>query len=121
LWAILDNSQLPPRARRFIGDRKNAIVVSAATVWEIAIKHALSHGKRPMVPISGSDALQYFVGAGYEMLAISPEHAAAVDSLPIRHHDPFDRILVAQAISEPLRLVTADARLAEYSDTVILV
>lgn len=74
-----------------------------------------------MVPISGGDALQYFLGAGYEMLAVSPEHAAGVDTLPGRHGDPFDRILVAQAIAEPLRLLTADARLAEYSDTVILV
>lgn len=120
LWAIADNPRLSRQARRFIEDRRNVIVISAATIWEIAVKHALSRGKRTLIPISGGDALKYFVGAGYEILAITPGHAAAIDALPLRHNDPFDRIIVAQAISEPLRLLTTDARLAEYSDTVIL-
>jgi PIN domain nuclease of toxin-antitoxin system len=55
------------------------------------------------------------------MLSISPQHAAAVDQLPPHHRDPFDRLLVAQAISEPLRLLTQDPMVASYSDMVILV
>lgn len=61
------------------------------------------------------------LAAGYEMLSVSPSHAAAVNALPDIHGAPFDRILIAQAITEPARLVTTDRRLAEYSDTVILV
>lgn len=121
LWAIRDDRRLPRQARRMIEDRKNTVIVSAATVWEIAIKHALSRGKRPLIPVSGGEALKYFLAAGYEMLPVSAAHAAAVDNLPIHHGDPFDRMLVAQALSEPLRLLTADSRLVAYSDTVILV
>jgi PIN domain nuclease of toxin-antitoxin system len=121
LWAIVGDPRLPRLARTLIQDGKNSIVVSAASVWEIAIKHAVSRGGPMVMPMSGSEALNEFLAAGYEALAISPAHAAALDSLPSRHRDPFDRILVAQAIAEPLRLLTADARLAEYSDTVILV
>jgi PIN domain nuclease of toxin-antitoxin system len=120
LWAIVDDRRLSRRARSLIDDRRNSIVVSAATVWEIAIKHAVSRGKRNAMPLSGSEALKHFLAAGYETLSISPAHAAASDLLPTRHGDPFDRILIAQALTEPLRLLTADARVAEYSDTVIL-
>ena len=121
LWAIADDRRLPQRARKLIADGKNSIVVSAATIWEIAIKHALARGKRNAMPLSGAQALKHFLAAGYETLSISPAHAAALDSLSIRHGDPFDRILIAQALAEPLRLLTADARIAEYSDSVILV
>jgi PIN domain nuclease of toxin-antitoxin system len=121
LWAIVEDRRLPRHARTLIGDRENSIIVSAATIWEIAIKHAAARGKADAVPMSGSDALEDFLAAGYEMLSVSPAHAAAVDSLPMIHRDPFDRILIAQAISEPARLLTADRRMAGYSDTVILV
>ena len=121
LWAIVDDPRLPKHARRLIEDSRNSIVISAATVWEISIKHAVSRGPRKAMPMSGSEALKQFLAAGYETVSISPAHAAALDSLPTKHSDPFDRILVAQAIAEPLRLLTADERLAEYSDTVIVV
>jgi PIN domain nuclease of toxin-antitoxin system len=121
LWAIVEDRRLPRDARTLINDRENFISVSAATVWEIAIKHAVSRGKANAVPMSGRDALKDFTAAGYELLSVSPAHAAAVDSLPMIHRDPFDRILIAQAILEPLRLLTSDRRIAEYSDTVVLV
>jgi len=121
LWAIVDHVRLPRQARILINDRENSIVVSAATVWEIAIKHAIARGKMNAMPMSGRDALKNFLAAGYEMLSVSASHAAAVDTLANIHSDPFDRILIAQAITEPARLLTSDGRLAEYSDTVILV
>jgi len=77
-----------------IEDPANQVLVSAATVWEIAIKHALA---RTDMPISGAEALDWFRLAGYDLLPISPEHAAAVERLPNHHRDPFDRLLVAQA------------------------
>ena len=62
----------------------------------------------------------HFENAGYQLLAISADHGAAVEILPALHGDPFDRLLVAQALMEPLRLITHDAKVAAYSDTVIL-
>ena len=73
------------------------------------------------MPISGQRAIVHFDAAGFELLDISALHAAAVEQLPPLHADPFDRILVAQALSEPLRLLTHDAAVAAYGDSIILV
>lgn len=118
LWAIADSPALPTEARRLILAPHNEIVISAATIWEISIKHGLGRGN---MPISGSEAAEYFAQAGYMTLDISTEHAVYVENLPNHHADPFDRMLVAQALCEPLRLLTHDKVLAAYSDTVILV
>jgi len=88
------------------------------SVWEISTKHTLG---REIMPISGKEALGYFRQAGYLFLAIRPEHGAAVEDLTAHHQDPFDRLLVAQASTETMRLVTHDATVARYSDTVIVI
>lgn len=116
LWAITDDIRLTTTARKLIAEPANTIVVSVATVWEIAIKHALGRGD---MPISGREAIGYFTAAGYLLLDVAPEHAAGVEDLPSIHADPFDRLLVAQALSEPLRLITHDATVARYSDSII--
>ncbi len=121
LWSIEDDERLTPAALKIISDPVNDIVVSAVSIWEIAIKHALARGSTNDIKVSGAQALEYFLGAGYEMLSVSPAHAASIDLLPRLHGDPFDRLLVAQALSEPLRLVTGDAQVATYSDSIILV
>ena len=118
--AIADHPNLAAKARTLINDPDNEIVVSAATIWEIAIKHALARGSANGMPISGDAALGFFREAGFDMLDISPTHAAAVESLASLHDDPFDRLLVAQAMTVPLRLVTHDQKIAAYSDSVIL-
>ena len=118
LWAITDDERLSATARDLIQSPRNAVWISAASVWEIAIKYTLA---RKNMPISGQEALGYFRQAGYLLLAIQPEHAVAVEDLAAHHQDPFDRLLVAQALTEPMRLVTHDAKVARYSDTVILV
>jgi len=118
LWAIADDRRLPKEAPAWIADDYNVIWVSAASVWEIAIKHMLA--KRSM-PISGRQALGYFREAGYRLLEIRPEHAAAIEDLPTVHSDPFDRLLVAQAEVEPLKLVTSDVLLTKYSKNVVAV
>ena len=89
-----------------------------ASVWEIAIKHGLGRGE---MPISSTMAWQAFVDAGYGLLAIRPEHALAVERLVPIHNDPFDRMLVAQALAEPLTLITRDALVASYSDAIMKV
>ena len=71
------------------------------------------------MPVSSRDAMRYFQESGYRFLAVEAEHAIAVEELPLHHQDPFDRILVAQALVEPMRLMTHDPLVALYSDTII--
>ncbi|MDP2833496.1 MAG: type II toxin-antitoxin system VapC family toxin [Pseudomonadota bacterium] len=118
LWAIADSPRLPAAARRLILAPENEVYVSAASIWEISIKHGLGRGD---MPISGETALGYFRAAGYRLLPVQPEHAVAVETLPPLHADPFDRLLVAQALTEPLRLLTHDETVARYNDTILLV
>lgn len=118
LWAITDNPKLSKKARELIESPKSSVWISAATVWEIAIKHSLGRGD---MPVSGQDALRYFHESGYRFLPVEPEHAAAIEDLPSHHADPFDRILVAQSLVEPMRLITHDAMMALYSDTIIAI
>lgn len=116
LWAITDSPKLSVMARELISLPRTNVWISAASIWEITIKHALGRGD---MPISGKEAWRYFSESGYRHLAVEPEHAVAVEDLPAHHHDPFDRILVAQALVEPMRLMTHDAQVALYSDTII--
>lgn len=116
LWAITDSPKLPQKARDLIQSPKTNVWISTASVWEIAIKHSLGRGD---MPVSSQDAVHYFRESGYRFLAIEPEHAVAVEELAPHHQDPFDRILVAQALTEPMRLITRDPLVALYSDTII--
>lgn len=118
LWAIADSPKLPAAARELILAPTSTIYVSTASIWEIGIKYSLQRGD---MPLSGEAALHYFRQAGYRILAIEAEHAVAAESLPLHHQDPFDRLLVAQALTEPLRLISHDRQVARYSDTVVLV
>lgn len=116
LWAITDNPRLPQTARELIESPKTNVWISSASIWEIAIKYGLGRGD---MPVSSKDALRYFTESGYRFLSIEPEHTVAVEDLPTHHNDPFDRILVAQALVEPMRLMTHDELVALYSDTII--
>ena len=118
LWAITDSPRLSASARTLILTPRANIWISAASIWEIAIKYALGRGD---MPVSSEEAMTYFRASGYRFLAIEPEHAMAVANLPSHHQDPFDRLLVAQAQVEPMRLLTADRLVARYSDTIILI
>ncbi|HEY1753212.1 MAG TPA: type II toxin-antitoxin system VapC family toxin [Caulobacteraceae bacterium] len=121
LWAVQDDRRLSRRAHDLIADLDNAIFVSVATLWEIAIKHALRKGRANDIPVSAVEAASLFDRAGYELLPILPAHAFAVAELPPARTDPFDRMLIAQARSEPLRLLTSDAAVAAYGDGIELV
>src|SRR5574337_1701861 len=106
LWAVTGSARLTRKAREMILEA-DELHVSAATLWEIAIKHGLDRGDMPVPP---AQALQAFRDAGYGLLAIRPEHALRVAELPAIHADPFDRMLVAQARFEPMTLLTSDDR-----------
>lgn len=118
LWAITDHPGLSATARELILSPRATVWISVASIWEISIKHSLGRGE---MPVSGKDAIRYFRDAGYQFLAIEPEHAAAIETLPRHHQDPFDRLLVAQALIEPMRLLTHDSNVARYGDTIVLV
>lgn len=118
LWAITDSPKLSQAARDLIESPKATVWVSAASIWEIAIKHSIGRGD---MPVSGQDAVRYFQESGYKILPIEAEHAVAIEGLQIHHQDPFDRILVAQALVEPMRLLTHDSTVAMYSDTILLI
>ena len=91
--------------------------VSAATLWEIAIQHALGRGD---MPVSSGQAMQAFRDAGYALLAVKPEHAVRVEELPAIHGDPFDRLLIAQARFEPMTLLTSDRLVGQYGAGIVL-
>lgn len=118
LWAIADSPKLSAAARDRIKSPKVVVWISIATIWEISIKRALGRGD---MPVSGGDAVGYFREAGFRFLTIEAEHAAAVEILAPIHHDPFDRMIVAQALYEPMRLMTHDPKMALYSDSIIKV
>lgn len=113
LWAITDSPKLPEDIKTLVSSPRATVWVSAASIWEIAIKHSLGRGD---MPVSSDEATGYFRESGYQLLDITPEHAVAVEALPNYHSDPFDRMIVAQALVEPLRLVTHDQMVAKYSD-----
>jgi PIN domain nuclease of toxin-antitoxin system len=114
LWATIGT--LPVKARQLINEA-DAVYVSAVSPWEISIK--ASHGR---IKIEPADLLRGFRDANFLELPITWRHAVASRNLALRdHRDPFDRMLIAQAITEPLRLVTTDRVLARYSDVVIVV
>jgi PIN domain nuclease of toxin-antitoxin system len=117
LWAVTDDKRLGKEARRLVVEA-DMVFVSAASIWEIAIKHGLGRGS---MPVSAKKALSYFENAGYILLPIDAKHAAFVEGLPAHHADPFDRMLVAQANCEPVYLITHDATVARYSGPIMLV
>ena len=112
LWAVSADRRLKPAARDYLS-RADAVYVSAASIWEIAIKSRL--GKIEADPVALTDAIEQ---SGLQELPISARHAAAVSTLPLHHADPFDRLLLAQAFMEPLRLVTADKALSAYGGAI---
>jgi PIN domain nuclease of toxin-antitoxin system len=115
LWALAGSPRLKPAARRLIEDAQE-VYVSAASIWEVAIKAGL--GKLQADP---DELAASIAPSGFVELPVKATHAAAVARLAAHHADPFDRILLAQALAEPLRLVTVDEVLAQYSDLVMVV
>jgi PIN domain nuclease of toxin-antitoxin system len=114
LWAVTANRRLKSSAREFLS-RADAVYVSAASIWEIAIKAQM--GK---IDADASFLAGAIDSSGFQELAVSSQHAAAVAKLPPHHSDPFDRLLLAQAFLEPLRFVTADSTLAAYGGAIEL-
>lgn len=115
LWWLDDSPQLSPAARTMIREAET-VYISSATIWEAVIKIGL--GKLEVDP---AELVAGIRASGFEPLPITPEHVLALSGLADHHKDHFDRMLIAQAISEPLRLVTMDGVLSAYSELVIQV
>ena len=115
LWVVTDSRKLKQVARQAILAAEE-VHVSAASIWEIAIKAGLGR-----LEGDAHAMLDSIAASGFRELPVSGRHAAAVQRLPPYHGDPFDRLLIAQAIAEPLHLMTADPALTRYSELVQLV
>jgi PIN domain nuclease of toxin-antitoxin system len=111
LWAALQPDRIPLRGRQLLEAEDNQPLFSAASLWEISIKHARG---RPDFTVDPRRLYRQLLANGWRKLAVSVEHALAVLTLPPLHKDPFDRILVAQATVEGAKLLTVDRQLGEY-------
>jgi len=111
LWAAGQPQKLSKKARRFLEDAGSQLWFSAASLWEVAIKHALGREDFHVEPQRLRRAL---IDNGWHELAISSEHALATLNLPPIHKDPFDRMLIAQANVEGVILATSDEVVARY-------
>lgn len=117
LWAIFQPARIPENWVARLVDRKNEVLFSSASIWEIAIKSSL---ERPDFRHDAQRVLQLAQQTGFIELPVSGEVAAQVRTLPWHHRDPFDRLLIAQAKQLPARLLTADSQLVVYSELVDL-
>ncbi|MCE2529849.1 MAG: type II toxin-antitoxin system VapC family toxin [Acidimicrobiia bacterium] len=118
LWASATPDRLKPEVRRMIEDMSQQILYSAASIWEVAIKGGLGRADLQVDPrLLRRGLLEH----GYDELAVTGVHAAAVDQLPPIHKDPFDRLLVAQAQIEAVTLLTADRIVARYPGPIRLI
>jgi PIN domain nuclease of toxin-antitoxin system len=118
LWAVASSRRLTKEARALIEDPENDLFYSAASLWEIAIKSGLRRGDFVVDVAALHAALSEMALAE---LPVRATHALAVTRLPEAHRDPFDRLLIAQAVTEPLVLLTNDEILGKYPAAVRLV
>jgi PIN domain nuclease of toxin-antitoxin system len=117
LWALLRPAELQARAGRALRSPANDVLVSAASFWEIAIKAAVGKLRLPGEPAEWLPAA--VERTGFALLDVTGPHGLAAGALPAHHRDPFDRMIIAQALSEGLVVVTRDARFAAYGVSVL--
>ncbi len=114
IWLLLGNrSAVSASAQEALQDPRHELLLSAVTVWEIAIKRSL--GKLDIDPSWARELLRLDL----VQLPVTAEHARRVESLPWHHRDPFDRLLVAQAVAEQCPLITADTRMGAYDVSIV--
>ncbi len=118
LWSAAMSRRLPSEARRLLEEQNNDVFYSAASLWEIAIMAGL---RKSDFMVNLALLRPALAGMGFVELPVSGAHAEKLATLPPVHKDPFDRMLVAQSLTEPLVLLTNDAILAGYGDCVRVV
>jgi PIN domain nuclease of toxin-antitoxin system len=115
LWWVSDEKPLPRKAAKLISDEGNIIFVSHATVWEMAIKAAI--GKLTLPEAAGTFVQKQCKLNRFQLLPISLEAISMIETLPLHHNDPFDRLLVAQCLDMKIPIISADAILTKYRVT----
>ena len=113
LWWLADDDRVGADAARQLDDASNRVLLSAAVAWEVAIKRSLGKLQVP------ADLTATLLRAGVQPLPITLEHATAAEALPWHHRDPFDRMLVAQAVLEGAAIVSQDDRLRSYDAPIV--
>ena len=111
LWTVAEPARLTASARTLLADPRSELVFSAASLWEVAIKAAL---RREDFKVDARIVRRTLLDTGYEELPVTGQHAVGIDALPPGHKDPFDRLLLSQALIEGITLLTTDARLSRY-------
>ena len=109
LWWLMGDRRLPKALAKAVGSPESDVAVSAASIWEIVIKHTLGR-----IEVDLDELLSSVTSDGFSELPVQFRHTLKLQSLPRHHDDPFDRILIAQAISEGRRLVTTDKSILSY-------
>jgi PIN domain nuclease of toxin-antitoxin system len=118
IWALSDSARLTEDVLALLYRADTTIHVSAASIWEIGLKHQAARRTSPA--FGAAQAMDMCDKAGYALIPITAQQTAAATTLPPIHGDPFDRLLVAQALDGPYRLITRDPLVSRYSDTIIL-
>jgi PIN domain nuclease of toxin-antitoxin system len=115
LWAAAAPERLPASFRERLESPESEVLFSAASIWELAIKMQIG---RLVLAVAPEEIARTAAQRGFDELPVMAVHAAGVRNLPLHHRDPFDRLLIAQAMHEPARLLTVDRLLAKYSGLV---
>lgn len=115
IWCLENDKKLTNQSRQYILDA-NLVYVSMISVWEMAIKVKLG-----MLKVDIQHVISEIESCGFKTLPLQYEHILQLAHLPMHHRDPFDRMLIAQAMCKPLQFLTADARLTQYSNLVTLI
>lgn len=113
IWAMDNSPRLTKIIKDLISNPKNEVYLSVVSIWEIMIKRSSGNLKTPAKIIEGIKA------AGFDILPIEAEHALALEQLPDYHKDPFDRMLIAQARSENMVLITSDSKIWKYGQKIL--
>ena len=122
LWTITNAPDLPPLARKLIGDESNTIFFSSVSAWEVELKHE----KHPQqLTISGKALADYAIRTGFFYIGVGLNEIDHLHTLQRKentpeHHDPFDRILICQAAANGMFFLTKDVRISEYTDPCII-
>jgi PIN domain nuclease of toxin-antitoxin system len=113
LWSLMEPKKLSSLGRELVSAPENTVFLSAVSMWEIRIKESIGKLQLPL------KFAEQVAELGFEDLPLTTQHTEWLRELPLLHRDPFDRILIAQAKAEGLKLLSADSRLAEYGEFVI--
>lgn len=116
IWAATDSPRLPAETIALLNDDQNQLFFSVVSFWEISIKRSL--GRRD-IHVAPRQLRRQALDAGYRELEVTSEHAFTVESLPMLHRDPFDRMLIAQAMAEGMTLLTGDGAVARYAGPIM--